>query len=380
MGALLCVGLVAVYSASFVIGLADQGDANYYILRQAAWAIVGLGALLFFMHYDYHHLRWLCLPVMLLCLAGLLLTMVPGIAYSQNGADRWIKIGPAPPLQPSEFAKLAVVMYVATWLSSKGSTGVRDWRSGFFPFFVMMTLIGFLLMQQPDLGTGVVIIFVMVAMFWVAGASVFQMITLGLTFAMLGLLLVGVGGYNSERITAFLNAESDPGGLGFQTLQLEIAFGSGGLTGLGLGESRQKFFYVPGAHTDGIFAIIGEEAGLLGAFAVLLLFVLLVWRGFRIAYRARESFGQLLAVGIVSWIAIQALLNMGGMSRAIPMTGIPLPLISFGGSALLSTMAALGILVSISRYGRQGDEPPERERAPVGQAGLERRPARRGMT
>jgi cell division protein FtsW len=189
-----------------------------------------------------------------------------------------------------------------------------------------------------------------------------------------------VAGYNNERITAFTNAESDPGGLGFQTLQLEIAFGSGGLTGLGLGESRQKFFYVPGAHTDGIFAIIGEEAGLIGAVAVLMLFVLLVWRGFRIAYRARESFGQLLAVGIVAWIAIQALLNMGGISRAIPMTGIPLPLISFGGSALLSTMAALGILVSISRYGRQGDEPPERERLPVGRAGVARRPARRGVT
>jgi cell division protein FtsW len=244
----------------------------------------------------------------------------------------------------------------------------------------MMTLIGFLLIQQPDLGTGVVILFVMVAMFWVAGASIPQMLTLGLTFATLGVLLIGVAGYNSERISAFLNAESDPGGLGFQTLQLEIAFGSGGLTGLGLGESRQKFFYVPGAHTDGIFAIIGEEAGLIGALGVLLLFVLLAWRGFRIAYRARENMGQLLAVGIVAWIGIQALLNMGGISRAIPMTGIPLPLISFGGSALLSTMAALGILLSVSRYARQPSEAVLGEQAPARRPAVRRKPARRGAT
>jgi cell division protein FtsW len=354
--ALLVIGLIAVYSASFVIGLAEHGDRHYYIVRQAAWAVVGLGLMWFFARMGYERLKVLCVPFMLVALLALSATELPGIGHSQNGAVRWIRLGPLPPVQPSEFAKLAVVLYVATWLSSKGTPVVRDWRQGFLPFVTMIALIGILLMNQPDLGTAVVITMAMIAMFWVAGASLVQMLALALAAGIVVFSVVGLLGYNEQRIEAFTSAEEDPGGTGYQTLQLELAFGSGGLTGLGLGASRQKFFYVPGAHTDGIFAIIGEEAGFVGASAVLALFAMLVYRGLKLAHLARDDFGRLLVVGVISWIAIQAFLNIGGITRTIPMTGIPLPFISVGGSSLAALLAGMGVVLSVSRHAHQAGE------------------------
>jgi cell division protein FtsW len=225
---------------------------------------------------------------------------------------------------------------------------------GFFPFVFIVGIVAGLIMLQPDLGTTIVIVLTTLTLVYVAGASLTHVAAfLGIATVAAGLLIV-TGGYRMDRVLAFCCAESDPGGRGFQTLQLLIALGSGGIDGLGLGASRQKFFYVPGAHTDGIFAIIGEELGFIGSAIVLGLFALLMIRGFRVVLRARDDFGSLLAVGIVSWIGYQTIINIAGITRSMPLTGIPLPFLSYGGSALLTMLAAIGILLSVSRYGVDG--------------------------
>lgn len=345
------LGLLAVYSASMAIGLSDYNNVNYFIVRQAAGAVIGALLLIFFARLDYHHLkRWSPL-IMLAALAGLLIVLIPHVGFSSNGASRWIVLGPLPEIEPSEFTKLALVIYIAAWLSSKQEM-VRQFSLGVLPFVLMVGLVGGLIMLEPDFGTTLVIVLTTWTMFFVAGAALKHLLTLGLAGAATGLLLIGVEDYRSNRLLSFFaDPRSDPEGKGFHILQLLIALGSGGLHGLGIGASRQKFFYVPGAHTDGIFAIIGEETGFIGAAIVITLFVILIYRGFRTSVAAPDEFGSLLAIGITSWIAYQAIINIGGITRTIPLTGIPLPLMSYGSSALMSVMAGLGVLLSISRYG-----------------------------
>ncbi|HEY8490770.1 MAG TPA: FtsW/RodA/SpoVE family cell cycle protein, partial [Dehalococcoidia bacterium] len=274
---------------------------------------------------------------------------------------RWIQLGPLPPIQPSEAVKLAMIIYIAAWLAAKGEH-VRRWSLGFLPFIIMVGVVGGLVMIQPDMGTTLVIVLTTCIMFFVGGASWGAVSTLLAGGVVSSLMLISVASYRSERLWAFFHAEEDPGGAGYHILQLLIALGSGGLTGLGLGESRQKFFYVPGAHTDGIFAILAEEAGFIGGLAVIVLFAVLVYRGFKVVFNAQDEFGALLAVGIVSWIACQALLNVGGVTRSIPLTGIPLPFMSYGGSALWALMAGVGLLLSISRYAVRTGEAGRRDR------------------
>jgi cell division protein FtsW len=286
---------------------------------------------------------------MLGAIVALALVLVPGLSVTQNGAQSWLAIGPIVG-QPSEFAKLAVLIYMSAWLAAKGKAVVQDFTMGVLPFIGMVGLVIGLILVQPDLGTAVMIAIITGALFWVAGARLVHVMTLAGTTAAVAAVLVVSAGYRMDRIFAFTSAESDPMGVGFHTLQLLVAFGSGGLTGLGLGVSRQKFFYVFGAHTDGVLAIMGEELGFVGVMVVLALFALLLWRGIVIAKRAPDAFGSLLATGIVAWIGFQMLMNVGGVTRLIPLTGIPLPLVSYGGSALAATLIAIGLLLSISRY------------------------------
>ncbi|MGH2601393.1 MAG: putative lipid II flippase FtsW [Dehalococcoidia bacterium] len=342
-------GLVFVYSASFAIALQEFGNVNFFVTRQALGA--GLGAITMFVlaRLDYRILaRWSPL-ILLAALIGLGLVLLPGFGTDAYGARRWIELGPLPPIQPSEYAKLAMVIYIAAWLAAKGDQ-VKQFSLGVVPFVLMVGLVGGLIMLEPDMGTFIVIVLTTSTMFFVAGAALRHVITLGAAGLAGGFLLILVEGYRFERLLAFLHAEKDPEGKGFQILQLLIALGSGGVRGLGLGESRQKFFYVPGAHTDGIFAIIGEELGFIGAVLILALFATLVYRGFHIALRSQDEFGYLLAVGITAWIGYQTVINVGGITRSLPLTGIPLPFLSYGSNALISTMAAVGILLSISRY------------------------------
>jgi cell division protein FtsW len=346
---LLVLGLIAVYSASYALGYAQFGDANYFIKRQAVFALLGVIAMVITMNFDYHHLRALSPLLMLLALAGLAAVLVPGIGAEANGARRWIALGSLPQLQPSEFAKLAVLIYMSAWLAAKG-VAVKDFSLGVFPFVSMVGIVGALIMLEPDLGTAVMVAAITGTLFFVAGARIKHVLALGASGVVMLAVLVLSGGYRMDRILSFTSPNSDPSGVGFHTLQLLIAFGSGGISGLGLGVSRQKFFYVPGSHTDGVLAIVGEELGLIGVVVVLGLFAVLLWRGWRIAQRAGDPFGSLLAVGVLAWIGFQMLINVGGVTHTFPLTGIPLPLLSYGGSALASTLTAIGLLLSVSRY------------------------------
>jgi cell division protein FtsW len=345
---LVVLGLLFVYSASFAVGLLAFSDANYFVARQAMWAAIGIVLLVVLMRMDYRWLRSVSPLLMLVAIVGLLAVLVPGIGLERNGAQRWIALGPLPPFQPSEFAKLALIIYVSAWLAGKG-TYVQSVALGVVPFVIMVGLVAGLVLLEPDTGTAAVLVLTTVTLFFVAGASLTHLAVLTGVGAVAAGLLIMSGGYRAERLLAFVQAENDPAGYGFQTIQLLIALGSGGVAGLGLGASRQKFFYIPSSHTDGVFAVVGEELGFIGAIAVLALFAVLVYRGFRVIARTRDDFGSLLATGIVCWIAYQALINVGGITRTIPMTGIPMPFLSYGGSALAALLAAVGILLSISR-------------------------------
>jgi cell division protein FtsW len=356
---LVVIGVIFVYSSSFAIALAHYDDINYFFFRQIFAAALGLGALIFFMSIDYHRLRVFSPIIMLAAVVSLAAVLF--IGDDAYGAKRWIDFGPMP-FQPSEFAKLALIIYISAWLASY-RRDLTSFGSGFMPFIFAVGVVAALILMEPDTGTAAVIVATTLALFFIAGGSLVHVLTLGSTGLVAGVLLILTEGYRAQRLLAFTSAETDPDGLGFQTLQLLIALGSGGLEGLGLGVSRQKFFYIPGAHTDGIFAIIGEEVGFIGAMIVIGLFAYLVYRGFRVAMRAHDDFGTYLAMGVTCWIAFQTLVNLGGITRSIPLTGIPLPFVSYGGSSLIMVMAGVGVLLSVSRYSR--------ETAP------ERRPARR---
>ncbi len=368
------LGLLVVYSSSFALGLVAFNDANYFVTRQAVWAAIGIALLVVMMRLDYRWLRSMSPLLMLVAIVGLAAVLVPGIGLERGGAQRWISLGPLPPVQPSEFAKLALIIYVSAWLAGRGGH-VRSFALGFVPFVVMVGLVAGLILLEPDTGTAAVLVLTTVTLFFIAGASLTHMAALLGIGGVTATILVLTAGYRADRLLAFVRAEDDPGGIGFHTLQLLIALGSGGIGGLGLGASRQKFFYIPSSHTDGVFAVIGEELGFIGAMGVLLLFAVLIYRGFRVVLGARDDFGALLATGIVCWIAYQALINVGGITRAIPMTGIPMPFLSYGGSALAALLAAVGILLSLSRRATGPPAVERRERntgrpPPAGQRGV----------
>jgi cell division protein FtsW len=346
--ALLILGLVFVYSSSYVIADLDFDDPNYFIKRQGLFAALGLAGMLVMMQIDYRHLRRLSPLLMLGALIGLALVLIPGVGVAQNGALRWVQLGPLPPVQPSEFAKLAVLIYMAAWLSSRGEV-LKNFSLGVVPFVGMVGLVGALVMLEPDLGTSMMIALITGTLFFIAGARLVHVLALAGSGVLAATVLILSGGYRMRRILSFTSAEEDPTGVGFQTLQLLVAFGSGGVWGMGLGVSRQKFSYIPGSHTDGVMAIVGEELGLVGVLVVLGLFLVLLWRGWVIMRRAADSFGSLLAAGVLAWLAFQLLLNVGGVTRLIPLTGIPLPFLSAGGSSLLVTLLAVGVLLSVSK-------------------------------
>ncbi len=360
--ALTFIGLVFMYSSSFAISLELYGETDFFAKRQLIGAALGAAAFVAFSLIDYRVWRRFSPLIMLGALVLLVAVLLPGVGFEQNGARRWIQIGSLPALQPSEFAKLAIVIYVAAWLAAKGED-IKRIPLGLLPFAMIIGFVGFLLMAEPDLGTFVAIASVGVVMFFLAGASMRHMAVLAAGGVSVLLAIVFVVGYGLERVKAFLSAEEMPQEAGFQIVNLVHTLGSGGLTGVGIGASRQKFFYVPSAHTDGVFAIIGEETGILGAMIVLALFALVVYRGIRAAMHASDRFGMLLAFGIVSWIGLQTFFNIAGITRTIVLTGIPLPFVSFGSSALIATLAAAGVLVSISRRARANDPPLPRSDA-----------------
>ena len=348
--ALVVIGLIFVYSSSFAIALAAYDDVNYFLVRQVGAALIGLALMFALMRFNYHYLRFVSPLLMLVAVLGLAAVLFVG--SDSYGARRWIAFGSLPPFQPSEFAKLALIIYISAWLATRGRE-VRSIALGVIPFVFLVGVVAALIIMEPDTGTAAIIVLTTAALFFLSGANLTHVGALAGIVVVAGVLLVLGGEYRSDRIFAFLSAEEDPLGIGFQIRQLLIALGSGGIEGLGLGVSRQKFFYIPGAHTDGIFAIIGEEAGFIGAMIVIGLFAYLLYRGFRVALNARDEFGFYLAMGVVCWIGFQALINIGGITRSIPLTGIPLPFISYGGSSLIMIMAGTGVLLNVSRYSKE---------------------------
>ncbi len=344
---LIIVGLIAISSASAVLAKLDYNDHLYFVRRQIMWVVLGVGALLIFQKIDYNIWRRLAPILLLLNLFLLVAVFLPGIGYSYGGATRWIHIGPLF-FQPTELLKPVLILYLACWLEKKGQ-GVKDFAYGFLPFVIMLSVIIILIMKQPDMGTMFVVSATAGVIFFVAGASIWQ-IGVGFISALFAFWeLIKIAPYRMARFMVFLNPSADPQGQGYHINQALLAVGSGGIFGRGFGQSRQKYLYLPQPLSDSIFAIMAEELGFIRSIIILGLFAFLAWQGFRVAQKAPDSFSRLVACGITCWITTQALINIGTMLGIIPLTGIPLPFISYGGSSLVTSMVGIGILLSIAR-------------------------------
>ena len=351
--ALGSIGILMVYSSSAMRAYIQQDDTLAIVGPQILWAALGLLALLIMSRVDYRLLRLVSVPVYVVALVLLVLVFVPGLNRVVGGSARWLAVGPLPAVHPAEIAKLALIIYLAHWMASRG-TRIGGIRSGTVPFLLISIPVIALVFKEPDLGTTTVIAATAFTMFFVAGASLWQFAAMG-AFGLLGVLVVGLRDYQVTRIRTFIDPWSDPLGAGFHTIQGLLALGLGGIFGAGLGESKLAGgLYLPNAWNDFIFAIIGEEFGLLGACTVVALFVVLAYAGIRTALRAPDTFGALLATGITAWLCIQAFINIGVVVALVPVTGITLPFISAGGSSLVISFAAAGILISISRETIEG--------------------------
>jgi cell division protein FtsW len=368
--ALLIVGLMMIYSATFALGYQLHGQPTYYFIRQMLWMGIGTLGLIIFARIEYHAWRRFSIPIMAITM--LLLVLVLAVGDERFGGPRWLFNGS---IQPSELSKLAIIIYIADWLSSKGEQ-IRRVSYGLIPFAILLGVITGLIVLQRDLGTATLIAVTALAMFFIAGGNLLQIVVSALLGGVTLYLLITRSPYRMARLTAFLDPlNSDPLGNGYQIRQILIALGSGGLTGLGLGASRQKFGYIPASHTDGIFAILGEELGLMGVLVVIGLFAFFAYRGFRIALAAPDAFGTVLASGITCSLIFQAIINVGVVTASLPFTGIPLPFISFGGSSVVVSMASVGLLLAVSRRTMPEDS-PEKERREVNDIGRRNRRTR----
>ncbi|EIJ81592.1 stage V sporulation protein E [Bacillus methanolicus PB1] len=347
---LLAVGLIMVYSASAVWAEYKFDDSFFFAKRQMLFAGIGVVAMFFIMNVDYWTWKTWAKALLLICFVLLLLVLIPGIGNERNGSRSWIGVG-AFSIQPSEFMKLAMIAFLAKFLSERQKM-ITSFKNGLVPSLSLVFSAFALIMLQPDLGTGTVMVGTCLVMIFISGARISHFIGLGFigVAGFVGLVLSAP--YRIKRITSFLDPWQDPLGTGFQIIQSLLAIGPGGLFGLGLGQSRQKFFYLPEPQTDFIFAILAEELGFIGGSFVLLLFALLLWRGIRIALGAPDLYGSFLAVGIIAMIAIQVMINIGVVTGLMPVTGITLPFLSYGGSSLTLMLMAIGVLLNISRYAR----------------------------
>ena len=345
---LVAIGIGMVFSASFVTAHKYFGDGTYFLVRHVIWVALGLTALFATTRLDYHHWQRVATPLYIGTLVLLALVLVPALGTTTYGASRWLALGPLPSFQPSELAKLAVIVYLASWITRVGGD-VRKLTLGTIPFVIILSLSAGLVLIEPDLGTALVLVMTAASVFFIAGANLLHGLLGAAVGCFLLMNLVINTGYRADRIEAWLDPWADPAGIGWHTTQTLTALGSGGLAGLGLGEGRKKFDYLPNAHTDSIFAVVGEEIGFLGTTLVLGLFLLFVWRGLTIALAAPDPMGRTLASGATLLIGWQALLNMAVVSHVVPNTGVPLPLLSYGGSAMITTLAAIGIILSVSR-------------------------------
>ncbi|TCS94627.1 stage V sporulation protein E [Hazenella coriacea] len=348
---LLTIGVIMVYSASAAFAYHKYGDSFYFAKRQFLFAALGVFLMFLIANMDTEKFKkWSTLGLIICCVL-LIVVLIPGVGILRNGARSWLGIG-AFSIQPSEFMKLAMITFLAK-IFSRNDYDIAHFSKGFLPGLCLIGITFGLIMLQPDLGTGTVLVGTCLVIVFVAGARYKHLVS----FMMIGLAgfvgLVLAAPYRIKRITAFLNPWQDPLGAGYHLIQSLFAIGPGGLLGLGLGMSRQKHLYLPEPHTDFIFSILAEELGFLGGVTVIILFAILVWRGVRIAIGAPDLFTSLLATGITAMIMIQAVINIGVVSGAFPVTGITLPFLSYGGSSLTLSLVAVGILLNLSRLTRR---------------------------
>jgi cell division protein FtsW len=343
--ALTALGILMVYSSSALKGyLSQDADTFATVGPQIQWALLGLVAMAVMMHVDYRWLRVASVPFYVIAIALLILVLMPQFNIVIGGSARWLRLGPLPSIHPAEIAKLAMVIYLAHWFAGRGPR-IRGFWSGTIPFLIIIAPIIALVFKEPDLGTTGVLTMTAFTMFFVAGANLFHLVTM-FSGAAVAMIVVGLRGYQLDRIRVWQNPWLDPLGEGFHTVQGLLALAVGGILGTGLGTSK---IFVPNAFNDFIFAEVGQEFGLIGSVAVIGLFLVLAYSGVRVALAAPDPFGALLAAGITAWLCLQAFLNIGVVVALLPITGITLPFISAGGSSLIISFAAVGILLSISR-------------------------------
>jgi cell division protein FtsW len=350
IGALVLLGLIMILSASSVSSFATYGSSFLFFKKQLVWAVVGLAGFFFFLRLDYRMLRGSGYVLIVIVAALLFAVLVPGIGVVVGGSSRWLSLGPLS-FQPAEVGKLAIILFTADVFSRKSERSFDTFTHTALPLIPALAVLCLLVLLQPDLGTTLVLGCVGMGMLFVAGAPLRYISPILASGLLITTAAAFAEPYRRARIFAFLNPWADPFNTGYQTIQSLIAVGSGGLFGVGLGASRQKWMYIPNAHTDFIYAILGEETGLLGTLVVLGLFGFLAYLGVKAARKAPDRFGMLIAAGITLWVTSQAIINTGAVTAALPITGVPLPLVSFGGTSLVILLCSMGILVNIAYQG-----------------------------
>lgn len=336
-------GLLMVYDASSFISFRDFGEKYHYIRDQALWMVLGFIGMAFLARFDYKKLYNLALPLLIIAIILLLAVFIPGIGVSVLGAHRWIDLRFGV-LQPAEFVKLTLAIYLAAWFSTRE-------KGRFSAFLLLIGLVLGLVMLEPDMGTAIIIMSEAFLVYFLSGGNILYFVGVLPVLGVLGVILAIAEPYRAKRIMTFLHPENATQGASYHVRQILIALGSGGIGGVGLGNSIQKYAYLPENTTDSIFAIIAEEIGFIGAMALIIVFMIFIWRGISIALHAKDTFGKLLAGGIVAFLGMQIIINLGAQTALFPLTGVPLPFISYGGSSLVIDLCSVGILLNIAKQG-----------------------------
>ena len=345
---ILVFGLIMLYSASVAVAFERFGDSGFYIKKQLIALSIGIIAGYMAYKIDYHFWEKWSLAFLFISIILLILVLIPGIGVSGQGAQRWLSIGIAA-FQTSELAKLSLILYLSAWISERGRSAISEFKIGFIPFATVIGIFGLLILMQPDLGSTMIVVFIGVVLYFAGGASIKHIISLAIVGGIGLWAAIAAAPYRMARLLSFLNPGMDPQGAGYHIKQALLAVGSGGFLGMGLGQSRQKFLYLPEVAGDSLFAVIAEETGFVFSVLIVLGFLFFFWRSIIISKQSQDKFGRLCAFGIGSWIILQAFVNIGAMLGVLPLTGLTLPLMSYGGSSLIVTMASIGILLNISR-------------------------------
>ncbi len=338
---LTVIGLFFIFDASSVSAFRNIGDSFYFLKLQGMWMAIGIGAMIFFSYFDYHKLYYLAFPALIATIILLIAVLIPGIGSSVLGARRWISLG-FMTLQPSEIAKFGVTLYLCSWFRYKE-------RHRFGSFLLLLGFVMALVMIQPDMGTAIIIGGLFIILYYLAGNNLSHLFFLLPVLGAVSLILIKIAPYRLKRLTVFLDPKSDPMGIGYHINQILISLSGGGMLGRGLSASRQKYQFLPEAHTDSIFAIIGEEVGFLGSMILIGIFLVLLAHIYLVAKNSKDRFGQLFAGAVFSLVALQVIINLGSMVGVMPLTGVPLPFISYGGSSLLIFFSLMGVVLNISK-------------------------------